>query len=391
MISAAAALFAVLLAVPASAQMATSAEHAILMDGATGQVLWAKDAYTPVPPASMSKLMTLELLFQRLADGRLHLDDRFPVSQRAWSERSGSECFVAIGDKMRIEDLIRCIIIVSGNDSCITLAEGIGGTVEGFVDMMNARAKELGLKGSHFVNPDGLPDPPGQVMSVFDLATLARHLVLAYPQYYHYFSERDFVWSGIHQPNRNSVLDKFPGADGLKTGHIDASGYGVVVSALRGGRRLILVLNGLRYPDLAHDAPPRQDWFGNLRRGEEAARLLQLAYREFRQYRLYKAGDVIDQAEVFGGAEDKVPLTVVNEVAPTMQVDSRKGLKVVLHYDGPIKAPIAKGQQIGTLNISAPGYPGMTVPVVAAEPVSGAGFFGRIGMGLEALLSRKGS
>src|SRR5258706_8056159 len=192
----------------ALAVMNTNAEHAILMDGATGQVLWAKDGFVPMPPASMSKLMTLDLLFQRLQDGRVHLEDRFTVSQRAWSERSGSECFVAIGDKMRVEDLIRCIIIVSGNDSCITVAEALGGTVEGFVDVMNARAKELGLKQSHFVNPDGLPNPPGQLMSAYDLALLARHIIQAYPKYYHYFSERDFVWSNIHQPNRNTVLDK---------------------------------------------------------------------------------------------------------------------------------------------------------------------------------------
>ncbi|MBV8798422.1 MAG: D-alanyl-D-alanine carboxypeptidase, partial [Alphaproteobacteria bacterium] len=192
----------------------TSAEHAIIMDGDTGQVLWAKDAYTPVPPASMSKLMTLELLFQRLHDHRLKLTDTFPVSERAWRERSGSVCFVNIGDHISIENLIRCVIIMSGNDSCITIAEGVGGTVENFVAMMNQRAKEIGLKGSHFVNPNGLDQPPGQLMPVFDLATLARHLIKAYPELYHFFSERDFVWSNIHQHNRNLVLEKFPGADG---------------------------------------------------------------------------------------------------------------------------------------------------------------------------------
>src|SRR5262249_25068975 len=215
----AAALFA-LVASPAAATMNTNAEHALLMDGASGQVLWAKDAFTPMPPASMSKLMTLELLFPRLKDGRVHINDTFPVSQRAWQEsvtNTGSECFVAIGSRMHVEDLIRCIIIVSGNDACITVAEALGGTVEGFVDMMNERAKQLGLKNSHFVNPDGLPTPPGQMMSAYDLAVLARHIIQTYPAHYHYFSERDFTWSNIHQPNRNTVLDKFPGADGLKT------------------------------------------------------------------------------------------------------------------------------------------------------------------------------
>ena len=161
----------------AQAEIATTANHALLMDAESGQVLWQKDAYTPMPPASMSKLMTIELLFQRLKDGRIKLTDTFPVSERAWRERSGSECFVNIGDRMSVQSLIQCIIIVSGNDSCIVVAEALGGTVEGFVTMMNARAKELGLKQSHFVNPDGLPDPPGQMMSAFDLATLARHIM----------------------------------------------------------------------------------------------------------------------------------------------------------------------------------------------------------------------
>jgi len=378
-----------LLATPAFAIMSTTAEHALLMDGATGQVLWAKDAFTPMPPASMSKLMTLELLFQRLKDGRLHLDDRLPVSQRAWAERSGSECFVAIGDRMRIEDLIRCIIIVSGNDSCITVAEGIGGTVEGFVDMMNARARELGLRNSHFVNPDGLPDPPGQMMSAYDLATLARHIITTYPQYYHYFSERDFVWSGIHQPNRNTVLEKFSGADGLKTGHIDASGYGITVSANRGGRRLILVLNGLRYPDLDRDSPQRRDWFAEQRRGDEAARLLETGYREFRQYRLYKANEIIGKAQVTGGTESEVPVTVKSDVMPTLQVDSRPGLKVAVHYNSPLKAPIAQGQTVGALSITAPDFPGMTVPVVAAAAVPEPGLLGKILLRFESLIFRK--
>lgn len=377
---------------PATATLNTNAEHALLMDGATGQVLWAKDAFMPMPPASMSKLMTLELLFQRLKDGRVHLTDTFPVSQRAWQEsvtNTGSECFVAIGSRMKVEDLIRCIIIVSGNDACITVAEALGGTVEGFVDMMNERAKQIGLKNSHFVNPDGLPEPPGQMMSAYDLATLARHLIQDYPQYYHYFSERDFTWSNIRQPNRNTVLDKFPGADGLKTGHIEASGYGITVSAVRNGERLILVLNGLRYPDLEKSGPRRKDWFVEQRRGDEAARLLEMAFREFRQYPLYKSNQVVGQAQVWGGSEASVPVTVKGAVAPTMQVDSRQGMKVVFRYDTPLKAPVAEGQAVGTLTVTAPDYPGLTVPVYAAKPVSETGIFGKLLLGIESLISRK--
>jgi D-alanyl-D-alanine carboxypeptidase (penicillin-binding protein 5/6) len=213
----------------ASATLETAAEHAVLMDAETGQVLWAKDATTASPPASMSKLMTLELLFQRLKDSRVKLTDAFPVSQRAWSTQ-GSKGFAMIGARIPVETLIRGIIIASANDMCVVVAESLGGSVEAFADMMNARAKQLGLAQSHFVNPDGLPDPPGQMMSAMDLAKLARHLIATYPQYYHYFAERSFsmdVGNGhsITQQNRDSVLDKFPGTDGLKTGHTDAAGF----------------------------------------------------------------------------------------------------------------------------------------------------------------------
>ena len=374
--------------VSAHAAISTSAEHGVLMDGESGQILWAKNAFTPMPPASMSKLMTLELLFERLKDGRLKLTDTFPVSERAWSTQ-GSKMFVKLGDHIPVEDLIRGIIVDSGNDACVVVAEGVGGTVDGFVTMMNARAKKLGLKQSHFVNPDGLPDPPGQAMSAADLATLARHIIYDFPQYYHYFSEHDFTWSGIHQSNRDTVLNKLSGADGLKTGHTDAAGYGITTSAKRGDRRFILVLNGLRYPDLDSRSSAAQDWAAGQRRGDEAARVLGLAFREFRRYPLFKAGDVVGQAKVFGGVRDTVPMTVRQPVALTLQVDSRAGMKTVVKYDGPIKAPIAPGQRIGTLSISAPDFPGANVPLYAASAVAETGFFGRMVLGFEALVSGK--
>ena len=378
-----------LMAAPAGAAVIeTNAEHAILMDGATGQVLWAKDAYTPVPPASMSKLMTLELLFQRLKDRRVKLSDTFPVSERAWRERAGSECFVNIGERISVENLIRCIIIASGNDACVVIAEALGGTEENFVGMMNQRAKQIGLKQSHFVNPNGLDQPPGQVMSAADLAKLARHLIYDYPDYYHYFSERELQWSGITQHNRNMVLDKFPGADGLKTGHISASGYGITVSAVREGRRLILVINGLRYPDLAKLGDKGQDWFAEQRRSEEAARLLGVAFREFRQYKLFDAGEKVGEAEVWQGDRDTVPLTVQKPLAVTLTPDARANMKVAVTYDGPVKAPIARGQQVGVLEITAPGYPDLKVPLVAAESAGSAGWFGRIFLGVRAIFSR---
>jgi D-alanyl-D-alanine carboxypeptidase (penicillin-binding protein 5/6) len=385
--------FVALAIAPASAAMNTNAEHAVLMDGASGQVLWEKDGLTPVPPASMSKLMTLELLFQRLKDRRLKLTDTLPVSERAWSTQ-GSKMFVTLNSNVRVEDLIRGIVITSGNDACVVVAEGLGGTLENFVDMMNQRAKQLGLSQSHFVNPDGLPDPPGQLMSALDLGKLARHLISDYPAYYHYFSERSFTWSvapgrAITQQNRDSVIDKFPGTDGLKTGHTDAAGYGITVSAVRNGQRLILVLNGLRYPQLDKMTPAAQDWHGVNLRGDEAARVLGVAFREFRQYPLFNANAVVGQAQVSGGSEDTVPAVVKSPVAPTLQVDSRPGLKVALHINSPLKAPVAAGQVVGALMITAPDYPGMTVPVYAAKPVSELGFFGKIVNGIESMISRK--
>src|ERR1700760_2064714 len=192
---------------PASAAVDTSAEHGLIMDAQTGQVLWQKDGMTPMPPASMSKLMTIDLLFQRIKDGRVKLTDTFPVSERAWRTQ-GSKMFVELGSRIPVESLLRGIIIQSGNDACVVVAEALGGTFEGFVAMMNKRAKQLGLAQSHFVNPDGLPDPPGQLMSALDLAKLARHIIHDYPAYYHFFGEREFVWNNIRQPNRNTVLEK---------------------------------------------------------------------------------------------------------------------------------------------------------------------------------------
>jgi len=357
-------------AAPARAEIQTSAEHGLLMDAATGQVLWQKDGLVPMPPASMSKLMTLELLFQRLKDGRIKLTDTLPVSERAWRTQ-GSKMFVELGARIAVEDLIRGIVIQSGNDACIVVAEGTGGTVEGFVDMMNKRAKELGLNQSHFVNPDGLPDPDGQLMSALDLAKLARHLIRDYPQYYHYFSETSFKWHGINQPNRDLVLGELPGADGLKTGHTDAAGYGITISAVRNGQRLILVLNGLRYPQY------HNDYFPNIKRAEEAGRVMDMAFREFRHYTITNANQVVGQLAVNGGAQPNVPVTPGQAVSLTMQVDSQKAMKTEVKADPNLAAPIAQGQKVGTMAVTAPDFPTLTVPVYATQNVDRASIFAR--------------
>jgi D-alanyl-D-alanine carboxypeptidase (penicillin-binding protein 5/6) len=370
----------------AGAAISTSAEHALLMDGDSGQVLWAKDAYVPMPPASMSKLMTIELLFKELKDGRIKLTDKFPVSEAAW-RTGGSTGFTRVGDRLTVEDLIQRIIVVSGNDACVVVAEALGGTNENFVAMMNARAKQIGLTQSHFVNSNGLPEPPGQAMSAFDLARLARHLIYDYPQYYHYFSVRSYTTTDqgkqITQPNRDLTLDKVEGADGLKTGHTDSAGYGITASAKRGDRRIILVVNGLRYPQY------NNDYFPNIKRSEEAGRIIDLAFREFRRYPLFKPGDTVGQAQVWGGSDANVALTVKMPLAPVLQVDSRNGMKVSIRYDGPLRAPVAQDQRVATLVVTAPDYPGLTVPLYAAKEVPQTGFFGRMMLGVQALLSGK--
>jgi D-alanyl-D-alanine carboxypeptidase (penicillin-binding protein 5/6) len=354
---------------PARAALDTAAEHALLMDAETGQVLWQKDGMVAMPPASMSKLMTLDLLFQRLADGRLKLTDTLPVSERAWRTQ-GSKMFVELGSRISVENLIRGIIIQSGNDACIVVAEGIGGTVENFVGQMNARAKQIGLAQSTFVNPDGLPDPPGQMMSALDLAKLARHLIRTYPQYYPYFSEKEFTWHNIRQPNRDLALGSLPGADGLKTGHTDDAGFGITISAKRGAQRLILVLNGLRYPQYGTNT-----YFPNIKRSEEAGRVLDLAFREFRSYPVFAANQVIGNAPVRGGAVPTVPVTPAKPLAVTMQVDSHNGAKTQLKFDANLTAPISQGQRVGTVTIMAPDFPGLTVPVYATQAVAKENMF----------------
>ncbi|HKD47048.1 MAG TPA: hypothetical protein VKB67_05140, partial [Rhizomicrobium sp.] len=219
------------------------------------------------------------------------------------------------------------------------------------------------------VNPDGLPDPDGQLMSALDLAKLARHLVRDYPQYYHYFSETSFVWHGIKQPNRDLVLGQLPGADGLKTGHTDAAGYGITISAVRNGQRLILVLNGLRYPQY------HNDYFPNIKRAEEAGRVMDMAFREFRHYPVTTANQVVGQAAVKGGAEPMVPVTPGKAIAVTMQVDSHNALKTQVQQDANLAAPVALGQKVGMMAITAPDFPTMTVPVYATQAVSRANIF----------------
>jgi D-alanyl-D-alanine carboxypeptidase (penicillin-binding protein 5/6) len=362
------AAFAALVASPLFAGTAeaetidTTATEAYVLDFDTGAVLLDKNAENPIQPASLSKLMTIYLLFDALKKGEVKLDDTFPVSKEAWALNEGSTMFVGIGDHIRVEDLIRGIVVQSGNDACLVVAEGLAGTEETFVERMNAKAKELGLAQSQFDNPHGLEDPK-QLMTAHDVAWLAHHLIADFPEYYHYFSEKEFVFNGIKQGNRNPLLYKDPTVDGLKTGHLSISGYSVAVSAKRDGRRVIAVLIG------THSMQERSD---------ESAKVLDWAYREFDNYTVAKAGSVLADAPVWLGQEETVPLAVGKDLVVTLPRATHDQLTAKAVFDGPVPAPITAGQEVGKVVISAPGMADMEVPLVAGKDVPKLGFFGRM-------------
>jgi len=357
----------------AQAEITTNASHAILVDYDSGEVLFCKSCDQPMPPSSMSKLMTVELIFQRLKDGRLKPDDTFHVSETDWRQGqkdNESKMWVALNSDVRIDDLLKGIIVQSGGDACVVVAEALGGSEAGFADMLNARAQELGLTHSHFANSSGLPDP-GQYMSAEDIAKLSAHVIRDYPDYYSYFAIKDFTWSKIRQANRNTLVDENIGVDGLKTGHTEAGGYGIVASALRDGRRLIIVINGMKT---------------ERERIAEARRLLDIGYRELKAYQLADKGAIIGDARIWGGTKNAVGVTVKEPLRLLMPVDARRDMKVTLRYDGPVRAPVAAGQEIGTLTVSVPGKPDKVVPAVAAEAVPANSFLDKMMIGLESLI-----
>jgi len=347
----------------------TEARAAYVIDFRTGAVLLDKNSDARIPPASMSKMMTYYTVFSYLKEGKATLEDMLPVSEKAWRTQ-GSKMFVPLGGRVKIEDLLRGVIIQSGNDACIVLAEGLAGSEQAFVDEMNKKAQEIGLTGSHFTNVTGLPDPD-HYMTARDLANLAKHIITDYPEFYKFESERDFTYNGIKQGNRNPLLYKDFGADGLKTGHTDEAGYCLTASAVRDNRRIIMVLAGL--PSMKA-------------RATESERLIEWAFREFGGYALYKAGDTVDDAEVWLGATAKVPLTVSGDAVVTIPRRSRKDMKVMAVYDRPIKAPIAQGQPVGKLVVTVPGQTQTEFPLVAANSVERLGAMGRVGAALSYLV-----
>jgi D-alanyl-D-alanine carboxypeptidase (penicillin-binding protein 5/6) len=336
------ALAAMALVHPATAQVSfeTRAARAILVDAETDTVLFQKEADTPMPPASMAKLMTTAVVFDALKSGRLSLDDEFLVSENAWrnggANSGGSTMFAKLGSSIKLDDLIHGIIIQSGNDACIIVAEGVAGTEATFADMMNQEARKIGLTGSHFTNATGLPDPE-QYVTARDLARVAKHIIANFPEFYPIYSQTEFTWNNIRQPNRNPLLDMGIGADGLKTGFTEESGYGLVGSAVRDGQRLILVINGTK---------------SEKERAEEARKLMDWGFRAFERVNLFANGAIIGEATVFDGDQSGVGLVSKGSVDLLLPRGFSDQVKGRITYQGPVRAPIDAGQEIGTLHIT---------------------------------------
>ena len=339
--------------------MDTAAKWAIITDFNTGATLLDKEADTAMPPSSMTKLMTAYIVYGALKAGRLTLEQELPVSEKAW-RMQGSKMFVPMNGTVKVEDLIRGMIVQSGNDACIVLAEAIAGSEDQFVELMNAKAKEFGLKSTTYRNCTGWPDP-AQEMSCRDIATVARRLITDFPEYYHYDNEKTFKYNNISQENRNPLVQKGV-ADGLKTGHTDAGGYGLVGSAQRGGRRVILVANGM--------ASMHQ-------RAEEGERLLEWAFREFENVTLFTAGDTVENAKVWLGNRVTVPLVGGRDVVLTMPRGWRKSARITIEYPSPVPAPISRGDVLGKLTVSGDGVPAMQMPLMAGADIDRLGLPGR--------------
>ncbi|MGR1581332.1 D-alanyl-D-alanine carboxypeptidase family protein [Thalassobius sp. S69A] len=363
------------LALPAQA-FDTRAKSAFVIDQTTGTVLLSKNADVALPPASMSKLMTLYMAFEAVRDGRLTLDERLPVSQHAMNY-GGSTMFLDTTDRVRVEDLLRGIIVLSGNDACAVIAEALSpdGTEAGFARQMTLRAQQLGMMNSTFSNSNGWPQA-GHRMSMRDLAILADHLIADFPEFYPLFSEREFAFDGRapqNKTNRNPLLGLGIGADGLKTGHTNEAGYGLVGSAKQGDRRVIFVLSGLG---------------SSAARAEESEAIVNWSFRQFVQKSVAQSGSVIAQADVWMGDEPRVGLVPAQDVTALLPVLDAKQVQAEVVYQGPISAPVSKGQELATLIIQPQGMQQLEIPLVAERDVPKGGFIPRIATVAQILLKR---
>ncbi|MBI3445952.1 MAG: D-alanyl-D-alanine carboxypeptidase [Magnetospirillum sp.] len=352
----------------------TAAKQAIILDFASGAVLMEKNADELMVPSSMSKLMTVYMVFDKLKSGAWKPSDRLPVTETAWKKHyksEGSLMFLPVNSTATVDELLKGVVIQSGNDACSVLAEAYSGSEEAFAEEETRKSRQIGLTRSTFRNASGWPEP-GHMMTARDLSVLARHLIGDFPEYYPLFSQMEFTFNGIKQGNRNPLLYNTPGADGLKTGHTEAAGYGLTASIKRGNRRIIIVLNGMS---------------SMKERAEESQRLAEWAFREWETYSLFKAGDVvIPDAEVWLGQEETVPLAAKGNLEVTMQRRNRLDMKVTTSYSGPIAAPVKAGTEVGKIVVTAPGMAPVEMAMVATADVPKLGFGGRMSTAIKRVL-----
>ncbi|RAP41953.1 D-alanyl-D-alanine carboxypeptidase [Rhodovulum viride] len=360
------------LSIPAEASFETRAGAAYVVDQTTGTVLLSKNADQPVPPASMSKLMTLNMLFEALRDGRVTLETQFSVSAKAMS-MGGSTMFLNERDRPTVEDLIQGIIVQSGNDACVVVAEGLAGTEEAFARLMTERAHALGMTNSTFANASGWPHP-NQRMSMHDLGILAMRLIDEFPEYYGFFGEREYDFDGRapqNRFNRNPLLKLGIGADGLKTGHTQEAGYGLVGSALQNGRRVTFVISGLESTE---------------QRAEEGERIINWAFRQFVQRGVLRRGERLAETDVWMGEIEKVGLVAKDDLEVLLPAVVRDTVDAEVHFHDPVLAPIEAGQELGELVIQRPDMEPLRVPLVAEREVARGGFVPRLRTATEVFL-----
>ena len=341
----------------------------VLLDWQTRQVLVSRNPDERVEPASLTKLMTAYLVFDALKQKRIAPEQTIPVSERAW-KADGSRMFIEPRKPVTADELIKGMVVQSGNDATIALAEAVGGSEEAFADLMNKQAARMGLTGSHFVNSTGLPDPQ-HYSTARDLGVLAADVIRDFPEYYHYFAELTFVHNGIEQGNRNPLLYRNMGVDGLKTGHLTVSGYGLAASALRNGRRVVVVAHGMESMQA---------------RADEVAKLIEWAYREFDNYKLAAAGDVLENAPVWLGEAETVPMVLGADLVVTLPRGKRETLEARAVLANAVPAPIAAGQPIGMLIVTMPGMAPLERPLLAGADVAELGMFGRVMAAIRSLL-----
>jgi D-alanyl-D-alanine carboxypeptidase (penicillin-binding protein 5/6) len=368
------AVMILLLSAETHAQLfSTKASEAFMIDAETGTILFSKEADKPIPPASLAKLMTMELVFHAIKNGRLNLDDEFYISENAWKNggagSGGSTMFAKVKSSVRLEDLIKGMAVVSANDACIAVAEGMAGSEANFARLMTERARQLGLTASVFKNATGLP-ADGQVVTVKELALLGLHIWREYPDLYHYFSLPDFTWNKITQRNRNPLLTMDIGADGMKTGFTDASGYAIVGSVDRNGKRLFAALSGLASEN---------------ERAEEARKMLDWGVRAFARSELFADGETVAEASVFGGAKSGVALKSRGPVSIFVPLTNRDQLTARVVYTGPVPAPVAEGTPIGKLRVWIGDTLSQETQLYAAESVGRGSIYQRAAGALEEL------